>query len=414
MELLKFITAGSVDDGKSTLIGRLLYDSGAVSSDVRESIEKYGKSRGNETLDLSLLTDGLRAEREQGITIDVAYKYFSTDKRKFIIADTPGHFQFTKNMITGASHADLAILLVDARKGIVEQTKRHAYIIGLLGIKKLVVAVNKIDLIDYSQERFNIICLEFQKVGNVLGNVDITFIPVSAAAGDNIVHPSSNTPWYSGKSLMNFLEEVEISKLKLKGKERLQVQYVIRPKVEAYHDYRGYAGRVTGGDFKVGDGIRVFPSGYTTTITSIEVHSKCVAKVRDGQPAVFLLQENIDISRGDTICKLDSKIRVGQNLEVRICWMDSKPLQRGSKFILQHYSNRVKVSVTDIAEKIDLETLGIASSCDALYLNDIGKIHLTASEAIAYDDYDSHYENGAFILIDEVTNCTVGAGIIIQ
>jgi sulfate adenylyltransferase subunit 1 len=413
MDILRFITAGSVDDGKSTLIGRLLYDSKAVSLDILDAIEKQTKNTDNGKIDLSLLTDGLRAEREQGITIDVAYKYFTTAKRKFIIADAPGHIQYTRNMVTGASNVDLAIILVDARNGVVEQTRRHTYIASLLGIPNLVVAINKIDLVNYSEKQFNAIVESYKDFSANLAIKTLAFIPVSAAYGDNVVSNSENTSWYTGKNLLQYLEEIEVTD-ELNGEApRLQVQYVIRPQSDEYHDYRGYAGKISGGIFKKGDKITILPSGIESEISAIEVNNKEVEEAFSGQPVVLHVKDNIDISRGDSVVLSGKHPLLSQEIGASICWMDTKPLQPGAKLVLQHYTNKVKVVVKEINEKINLDTLYFEPVTGNIALNEISKISIKTAQPIAYDTYKNNRHNGGFILIDENTNNTVAAGIFI-
>ncbi len=413
MDILRFITAGSVDDGKSTLIGRLLYDSKAVSLDILEAIEKQTKNTDNGKIDLSLLTDGLRAEREQGITIDVAYKYFTTAKRKYIIADAPGHIQYTRNMVTGASNANLAIVLVDARNGVVEQTRRHTYITSLLGIPHLVVAINKIDLVDYSEEKFDSIVKSFKEFSTSLNLKDVTFIPVSAAYGDNVTSNSVKMPWYKGKNLLQHLEEIEISHDVNLDTPRFQVQYVIRPMDDKFHDYRGYAGRIASGIFKKGDKVTVLPAGIQTEISGIELSNKEVSEAFAQQSVVIHLKDDIDISRGDSIV-LSSKLPiVDQDLNANICWMDSRPLQEGTKLLLQHNSNRVKAVVKEVSERIDLDSLKFESTSGTAALNEIVKVNIKTASAISYDPYSKNRSNGGFILIDENTNNTVAAGVFI-
>lgn len=411
MDILRFITAGSVDDGKSTLIGRLLYDSKAVSLDILEAIEKQTKNTDNGKIDLSLLTDGLRAEREQGITIDVAYKYFTTTKRKYIIADAPGHIQYTRNMVTGASNANLAIILIDARNGVVEQTRRHTYITTLLGIPHLVVAVNKIDLVDYSEEKFNSIVNSFKGFSASLNIKDVTFIPVSAAYGDNVTVHSDKMPWYKGKNLLQHLEEITISSDVNLELSRFQVQYVIRPQDDKYHDYRGYAGRIASGVFKKGDKVSVFPAGIESEISQIEVNNKETDEAFAQQSVVLHLKDDIDISRGDSIVLSSNLPRVEQDLQASICWMDSRPLQEGTKLLLQHNSNRVKAVVKEISRKVNLDSLEFEDAAGHAALNEIVKVNIKTATAVAYDPYTKNRSNGGFILIDENTNNTVAAGV---
>lgn len=413
MDILRFITAGSVDDGKSTLIGRLLYDSKAVSLDILEAIEKQTKNTDNGKIDLSLLTDGLRAEREQGITIDVAYKYFTTEKRKYIIADAPGHIQYTRNMVTGASNANLAIILVDARNGVVEQTRRHTYITSLLGIPHLVVAVNKIDLVGYSEEKFNEIVEAFKKFSISLNVKDVTFIPVSAAYGDNVTSHSEKMPWYKGKNLLQHLEEIEISQDVNLELPRFQVQYVIRPQDDKFHDYRGYAGRISSGVFKKGDKVTVFPSGIETEISAIELNNKEASEVFAQQSVVMHLKDDIDVSRGDSIVRTANIPTVEQDLNAHICWMDDRALQEGTKLLLQHNSNRVKAVVKEISQKINLDSLKFEDASGTAGLNEIVKVNIKTAAPLAYDAYAENRSNGGFILIDDNTNNTVAAGILL-
>ncbi|MGZ3867210.1 MAG: sulfate adenylyltransferase subunit 1 [Bacteroidia bacterium] len=411
MDILRFITAGSVDDGKSTLIGRLLYDSKAVSLDILEAIEKQTKNTDNGKIDLSLLTDGLRAEREQGITIDVAYKYFTTSKRKYIIADAPGHIQYTRNMVTGASNANLAIVLIDARHGVVEQTRRHTYITSLLGIPHLVIAINKIDLVNYSEDKFKEIVNDFKKATASLNLKDVTFIPVSAAYGDNVTSNSDKMPWYKGKNLLQHLEEIEISNDANLELSRFQVQYVIRPQDDKYHDYRGYAGRILSGVFKKGDKITVLPSGIESEISLIELNNKETSEAFAMQSVVIHLKDNIDISRGDSIV-LSSKLpKVDQEVQANICWMDTKQLQQGAKLLLQHNSNRVKAVVKEVSEKVNLDTLQFENADGHASLNEIVRVSIKTATALAFDAYALNRNNGGFILIDENTNSTVAAGV---
>jgi sulfate adenylyltransferase subunit 1 len=409
MDILRFITAGSVDDGKSTLIGRLLYDSKSILADQLEAIEKSTKNKDNGDIDLALLTDGLRAEREQGITIDVAYRYFSTDKRKFIIADAPGHVQYTRNMITGASNVDLAIVLIDARHGAVEQTKRHSIIASLLGIPQVVVAINKIDLVNYSEDVYNNIVIEYNKLAQKLGIKNVTYIPLSALKGDNIVEKSTLTPWYNGKPLLQFLEEVKIDTALNYNDARFQVQYVIRPQTEALHDYRGYAGRITSGVYKKGDEVKILPQGIETTIDKIEIAGKEVQEAFAQQSVTILLTNDIDISRGDSIVKTEDDISVVTESEVLLCWLDEKPLQPGNKYILQHNTRRVKTVVKNVSYKIDVNTLEHIEDVQQIKLNEIAKANIKTASPVVKDAYASNRSNGAAILIDETSNATVAA-----
>jgi sulfate adenylyltransferase subunit 1 len=411
MDLLRFITAGSVDDGKSTLIGRLLYDSKSIMIDQLEAIEKQSKNKELGEIDLALLTDGLRAEREQGITIDVAYKYFSTPKRKFIIADAPGHIQYTRNMVTGASTADLAIILIDARNGVVEQTRRHSIITSLLNIPHVVVAINKMDLVDYSQDVYNNIVIDYAEVAKSLGLKDVTYIPISAVFGDNIVEKSQKLSWYEGPALLNFLEEVEVQKdINLKD-ARFPVQYVIRPQTDDLHDYRGYAGKIISGIYRKGDAITVLPSGFTSTIKTIEHNGQEVEEVFAPQSAILHLEDDIDISRGDIIVKSDNLPKVTQELDVLLCWMDNKPLVAGNKYLLQINSRTVRSVIKEIEYKLDVNTLQKTDATNA-GLNDVIKVKIKTASAIPYDSYNLLRENGGAILIDETSHVTVGACMI--
>jgi sulfate adenylyltransferase subunit 1 len=411
MDILRFITAGSVDDGKSTLIGRLLYDSKSILSDHLEAIEKSTKNKENGEIDLALLTDGLRAEREQGITIDVAYRYFSTDKRKFIIADAPGHVQYTRNMITGASNVELAIVLIDARHGVVEQTRRHSIISFLLGIPHVVVAINKIDLVNYSEDVFNNIVIEYSKLAQQLGLENVTYIPLSALNGDNIVDKSLLTPWYEGKALLEFLEEVEIKDAVNLADTRFQVQYVIRPQTEALHDYRGYAGKITSGIYKKGDKVKLLPAGIETTIDKIEIAGVEVQEAFAPQSVTLLLTDDIDISRGDSIIKSAEVIAVTNEADVLFCWLDDKPLQNGNKYLLQHNNRTVRTVIKNLAYKIDVNTLEHIEEVQQVKLNEIVRASIKTAAPIVYDSYKNNRSNGAAILIDETSNATVAAVI---
>jgi len=409
MDLLRFITAGSVDDGKSTLIGRLLYDSKNILIDQLEALEKQTKNREDGSIDLALLTDGLRAEREQGITIDVAYRYFTTPKRKFIIADAPGHVQYTRNMITGASNASLIIVLVDARLGVVEQTRRHSIIASLLKIPHVVVAINKMDLVDFSQDVYNNIVIEYSEVAKSLGLDDITYIPISALEGDNIVERSEHTPWYDGKPMLEFLEEIETTSDINYSDARFQVQYVIRPQTEELHDYRGYAGKVISGVYRKGDAVIVLPAGIETTISKLEVGGKEVEEAFAPQPVVIQLSDDIDISRGDTIVKTDSLPKTGNEIDVLLCWLDEKPLQAGNKYYLQHNSRLVRSVVKDIAYKLDVNSLQQLPVEGKVKLNEVVKATIKTASQLVYDSYETISANGSAILIDETSNSTVAA-----
>lgn len=409
MDILRFITAGSVDDGKSTLIGRLLYDSKSILADHLEAIEKSTKNKENGEIDLALLTDGLRAEREQGITIDVAYRYFSTDKRKFIIADAPGHVQYTRNMITGASNVDLAIVLIDARHGVVEQTRRHSIISSLLGIPQVVVAVNKIDLVNYSQDVYNNIVIEYSKLAQQLGIENVTYFPLSALNGDNIVEKSLQTPWYEGKPLLEFLEEVEIKNAVNHTDSRFQVQFVIRPQTEALHDYRGYAGKITSGVYKKGDKIKVLPAGIESTIDKIEIAGKEVEEAFAPQSVTLLLTDDIDISRGDAIVKATETIAPANEADVLFCWLGDKPLQSGNKYLLQHNNRSVRTVIKNLAYKIDVNSLEHIEDVQQVKLNEIVRASIKTAAPIVFDTYKNNRSNGAAILIDETSNATVAA-----
>ena len=409
MDLLRFITAGSVDDGKSTLIGRLLYDSKNILVDQLEALERSTKNKDNGELDLALLTDGLRAEREQGITIDVAYRYFSTLKRKFIIADAPGHVQYTRNMITGTSHAGLIIILIDARQGVVEQTRRHSIIASLLKIPHVVVAVNKMDLVDYCKDVYHKIVEEYKLVAAQLNLDNVAYIPISALKGDNIVEKSAHITWYEGVSLLNYLEEVKIENdINLKD-ARFQVQMVIRPQTNALHDYRGYAGTVLSGIYRVGDKVTVLPSGAQSTIGKIETGGQEAVKVFAPQPAVIHLADNIDISRGDTIALSSSLPAIATEANVLLCWMDEKPLQQGNKYLLQLQSKRVRAVIKQVHFKIDVNTLAQQQVDEAIKLNEVAAASIKTAVPLVYDAYEKLKQNGNAILIDETSNSTVAA-----
>jgi sulfate adenylyltransferase subunit 1 len=412
MDILRFITAGSVDDGKSTLIGRLLYDSKSILIDQLKAIESQTKNKEDGEINLALLTDGLRAEREQGITIDVAYKYFSTPKRKFIIADAPGHIQYTRNMVTGASNADLAIILIDARQGVIEQTLRHSLIASLLGIPHIVVAVNKMDLVNYSQDVFNNIVIEYTIAAKKLNLKEVQYIPISALDGDNIVDKSANMNWYEGESLLNFLETVKIQNDVNLRDARLPVQYVIRPQTSEHHDYRGYAGKIMGGSYKQGDKITVLPSGLQSHIKTIEIGNKEVKEPHALQSVVIQLEDDLDISRGDVIVKSDNQPLVSQELEVMLCWMDNKPLQLGNKYSLQINSRVVRSVVKEIEYKLNVNTLEKLYQPEQVGLNDIIKATIKTASPIAYDSYKNLRTGGSAILIDETSNLTVAACMI--
>jgi bifunctional enzyme CysN/CysC len=414
MDMLRFATAGSVDDGKSTLIGRLLYDSKAIFSDQLEAVEKASAAKGDDYVNLALLTDGLRAEREQGITIDVAYRYFATPRRKFVIADTPGHIQYTRNMVTGASTADLAIVLVDARKGLVEQSRRHAFIATLLRVPHLVLAVNKMDLVDYSQEVFDSISDEFTRFATKLDITDLAVIPMSALHGDNIVSRSPNMPWYEGSSLLHHLEHVHVSSDRNLIDVRFPVQYVIRPQSVDRPDYRGYAGTVASGVLKPGDEVMVLPSGFTSRIETIETMDGPVSEAFPPMAVTVRLEDDLDISRGDMICRPHNAPEPTQDVQAMVCWMTDKPLQRGRKLALKHTTRSARALVKDLQYRLDVNTLHRDQDADALGLNDIGRVTLRTTTPLFADPYRRNRATGGFILIDEATNVTVGAGMILD
>ena len=415
MDLLRFTTAGSVDDGKSTLIGRLLYDSKNTFEDQMDAVEATSKKRGDENVNLALLTDGLRAEREQGITIDVAYRYFATPKRKFIIADTPGHIQYTRNMVTGASTANLAIILVDARTGVIEQTCRHAFIADLLRIRHVILAVNKMDLVDYSEERFNEITEDFKKFASRLNNiVDMTAIPISALHGDNVVDKSEKMPWYQGPTMLYQLETVYIGSDQNHVDARFPVQWVIRPHSDRHHDFRGYAGRVAGGVFKPGDEVVVQPSGFTTRIKAIESLDGPQKEAFAPLSCTMTLEDEIDISRGDMIAKPNNPPHKGQEVEAMVCWFsDNVQLQPRGKYYLRHTTKEVKAIVQEVKYKVDINTLHKIEDTSSFGLNEIGRVSIRTSAPLLYDSYRKNRQTGSFILIDSQTNETVAAGMII-
>jgi sulfate adenylyltransferase subunit 1 len=409
MDILRFITAGSVDDGKSTLIGRLLFDSKNILVDQLEALERQNRNKHDGSIDLALLTDGLRAEREQGITIDVAYKYFSTPKRKFIIADAPGHIQYTRNMVTGASNSECIIILVDARNGVVEQTRRHSIIASLLNMPHVIVAINKMDLVYNSQDVYNNIVIDYAKVAAALGLKDVTYITISALKGDNIVDASTDMPWYEGETLLDVLENIEVERdINLKH-GRFPVQYVIRPQSGDLHDYRGYAGRITSGIYKVGEAVTVFSSGVRSKISAIEVGSKNVEEAFAPQSVILHLEDDVDISRGDVIVKNDDLPKLENEFEALICWMDAKPLSVGNKYLLQHNSRVVKAVIRDIEYKLDVNTLERLPSPDHAVLNDVIRVTIKTSELIALDSYQFLRTNGGAVLIDQTSYVTVGA-----
>lgn len=412
MELLRFTTAGSVDDGKSTLIGRLLYDSKAIFEDQMEAIEISSQKRGDTEVDLALLTDGLRAEREQGITIDVAYRYFATPKRKFIIADTPGHIQYTRNMVTGASTANCALILVDARHGVIEQTLRHSYIANLLQIPHLVVCINKMDLMSYSEETYKSIKDEYQKVADKLNIKDVRFIPISAKFGDNVVDASENMDWYKGETLLNLLETIEILDDRNHEDARFPVQYVIRPQSDEYHDYRGFAGRVASGVFKPGDKVKVLPAGKETTIKAIDTLNGELDMAFAPQSVTLRLSDEIDTSRGDMIVAADNVPSVEQEFDAMVCWMNERPMIPGGKYTIKHTSNETRCMVRNVNFKVDVNTLDEMEDEKSVGLNDIACLKLKTAKPLFFDSYKKNRNTGSFILIDEATNETVAAGMI--
>lgn len=412
-ELLRFTTAGSVDDGKSTLIGRLLLDTRNIFDDQYDAIRKTSMQKGYEEVDLALLTDGLKAEREQGITIDVAYRFFSTPKRKFIIADTPGHIQYTRNMVTGASTANLALILIDARKGMTEQTCRHAFIASLLRIPHLVVCINKMDLVDFNQEQYESIVEDFRMFSSRLDVQDVQFIPVSARYGDNVVERSSRTPWYQGTTLMFHLENVHISGDINHIDCRFPVQYVIRPREESFHDYRGYAGTIAGGVFRSGDKVMVLPSGFTTTIKSIDTPEGEIMEAFAPMAVVMRMEDELDISRGDMIVRENNVPQTGQDIEIMLCWLNENSFRTGRQFILRHTTHEVHCIIREVHYKIDINNLRRIKDDRVFDMNDIGRVTVRTTQPLYYDSYRRNRNTGSIILIDEHTNETVGAGMII-
>jgi sulfate adenylyltransferase subunit 1 len=412
-ELLRFSTAGSVDDGKSTLIGRLLYDSKSIFEDQYEAVKTATERRGEEGVNLALLTDGLKAEREQGITIDVAYRYFATPKRKFIIADTPGHIQYTRNMVTGASTANVALILVDARIGVIEQTRRHSIISSLLQIPHLVICINKMDLVDYKQEVYNAIKEDFEQFASKLDVHDVTFIPISALKGDNVVERSANMPWYEGATLLYYLENVHIGSDHNFIDARFPVQYVVRPNNDDFHDYRGYAGRIAGGVMKKGDKVMLLPSGFTTTIAKIDTADGEIEEAFPPMSVTLLLNDDLDLSRGDMIVREHNHPEVAQDIELMICWFNEKPLQLRGKYAIQHTTQNVRCLVKDIQYKMDVNTLHRNLDDKTVGMNDIARIAIRTTKPLFVDAYRKNRITGSVILVDEATNETVGAGMVI-
>jgi bifunctional enzyme CysN/CysC len=413
MELLRFATAGSVDDGKSTLIGRLLLETKQIFEDQLEAVERTSRDRGFDYVNLALLTDGLRAEREQGITIDVAYRYFATPRRKFIIADTPGHTQYTRNMVTGASTADMALVLVDARKGVLEQSRRHAVIASLLQVKHLVLCVNKMDLVDFDESRFDEICAEFTEFAAKLDIDDLTFIPVSALHGDNVVAHSPNTPWYEGPTLLHHLEHVYIGSDRNLIDARFPVQYVIRPMSHEHHDYRGYAGQVASGMFRPGDEVLVLPSGFTSTIAAIDEYDHPVDEAYPPMSVSVRLADDLDISRGDLLCRLNNTPTVTQDVDAMICWFHEQPLREGAVYAVKHTTRNARARVQHLHYRLDVNTLHRDEEQLALTMNDIGRVSLRTTTPLFVDEYRRNRATGSFILVDEATFETVGAGMVL-
>ncbi len=412
--LLRFATAGSVDDGKSTLIGRLMFDTKTIFEDQLEAIEQSSRSRGHEQVNLALLTDGLKAEREQGITIDVAYRYFSTPRRKFIIADTPGHVQYTRNMVTGASTAQLTIILVDARKGIVEQTRRHSYIASLLRIPHIAVCVNKMDLVGYDAQVFHEIADAYRELAAGLGIREVTLIPISALHGDNVVAPSGQMPWYGGPSLLEHLETVDVGEDALAAPARFPVQYVIRPQSEAWPDYRGFAGQVAGGTFTPGQPVVVLPSGLRTTIRTVDLFGDSLPFAQGGQSVTLTLADDLDVSRGDMIVPVDTPPAVTRELDAMVCWLGEKPLQVGGKYAIRHTTRETRGIVNAVVHKVNIETLTPVAGDAAVGMNDIARITLKTMTPLFVDPYAENRATGSFLIIDEATHLTVGAGMIVQ
>jgi bifunctional enzyme CysN/CysC/sulfate adenylyltransferase subunit 1 len=412
MDLLRFATAGSVDDGKSTLIGRLLLDSKAVFADQLDAVEHTSRSRGYDYTDLALLTDGLRAEREQGITIDVAYRYFATPKRKFIIADTPGHIQYTRNMVTGASTAHLGLVLVDARHGLTEQSRRHAVLLSLLRVPHLVLAVNKMDLVDFSEDVYNAISAEFSSFATKLTIPDLTVIPLSALHGDNVVTRSPNMPWYAGPSLMHHLEHLHVGSDRDLIDVRLPVQYVIRPKSDDHHDYRGYAGQLAGGVLRPGDEVMVLPSGLTSRIAAIDVFDQQVDEAFPPMSVTVRLEDDLDVSRGDMICRARNAPTPAQDIDAMVCWMTTEPLTPRRKLAIKHTTRTGRALVKDVQYRLDINTLHRDQDSNQLGLNEIGRVQLRTTMPLLADPYAKNRTTGSFILIDEATGSTVGAGMI--
>jgi sulfate adenylyltransferase subunit 1 len=413
MDMLRFTTAGSVDDGKSTLIGRLLYDSKSTFDDQLEAVEESSRRKGDEYTNLALLTDGLSAERQQGITIDVAYRYFSTPERKFIIADTPGHIQYTRNMVTGASTAHLAVILVDARNGVIEQTCRHSFIASLLGIKHIVLCINKMDLVDYIRERYEEIKEQFKSFSSKLNVPDIRYIPISALYGDNVVKESENMPWYGGNTLLYTLENIQVDGDYNHVDCRFPVQWVIRPHNNNYHDYRGYAGRIAGGIFKPGDEVMALPSGFTTTIATIETFECEEEEAFQPMSVSMTLNDDLDVSRGDMLIKPDNQPSVGQDIDLMVCWLNKEALKPGGKYAIKHTTKDARCIVKEVKYKVDINTLHRVEGDKHIGLNDIGRIKIRTTQPLFYDTYERNRDTGSVIIMDEFTNETVAGGMII-
>jgi bifunctional enzyme CysN/CysC/sulfate adenylyltransferase subunit 1 len=412
MDLLRFATAGSVDDGKSTLIGRLLYDSKSIFADQLEAVEATSEARGDDYVDLSLLTDGLRSEREQGITIDVAYRYFATPNRKFIIADTPGHIQYTRNMVTGASTADLGLVLVDARNGLTEQSRRHAVLLSLLRVPHLVLAINKMDLVEWNEEVYEDIKAEFTQFATKLNIPDLAIIPISALKGDNVVNRSENTPWYEGPTLMHHLEHVHVASDRDLVDVRFPVQYVVRPKSDEHHDYRGYAGQVAGGVLKPGDEVVVLPSGMTSKIAGIDLFETEVDQAFPPMSVTVRLEDDVDVSRGDMIARVNNAPTPSQDIDAMVCWMTNEPLRPRQKLAIKHTTRTGRALIKDIQYRMDINTLHRDMETNELGLNEIGRVQLRTTVPLLCDPYSKNRATGSFILIDEATGVTVGAGMI--
>jgi len=413
MEMLRFATAGSVDDGKSTLIGRLLLETKQIFEDQLEAVERTSRERGFEYTNLALLTDGLRSEREQGITIDVAYRYFATPRRKFIIADTPGHIQYTRNMVTGASTADLALVLIDARKGVLEQSRRHAVIASLLQVKHLVLCVNKMDLVDFDEKIFEAICEDFGEFAAKLDIDDLTFIPISALDGDNVVSHSARTPWYEGPTLLHHLEHVYIGSDRNLIDARFPVQYVVRPMSHEHHDYRGYAGQVGSGTFRPGDEVVVLPSGFTTTVAGIDLHGEPVEQAFPPMSVTIRLADDLDVSRGDMLCRPNNAPQVTQDVDAMVCWFSDRPVLPGATLAIKHTTRWSRARIQDVQYRLDVNTLHRDDEHGALAMNDIGRVTLRAAVPLFVDEYRRNRTTGSFILVDEATFETVGAGMIL-